>query len=192
MALVFLVGTATPPGRLHRAVLGAAERTGARGTRDIPQIVDLAHVPFSPADGRPPAAHGADLATAIDAVAGATALVIATPVYRASLTGILKNFLDHLPAEVLRDTPTGIVSMGASDHHYLGADRHLRDILAFFGAILAPTSVYLTPAGFDARGAPLPTTEEELDALVAATLALADRLQGEPTLGPTPLALRAR
>jgi hypothetical protein len=44
--------------------------------------------------------------------------------------------------------PTGIVSMGATLHHFLGADRHLRDVLAFYGALVAPVSVYLTSSDF--------------------------------------------
>ena len=39
--------------------------------------------------------------------------------------------------------------MGASDHHYLGAERHLRDVLAFFGAIPMPVAVYLNGGDFD-------------------------------------------
>ena len=81
-------------------------------------------------------------------MAAADAVVLATPVYRGSLTGVLKNLLDHLPVEALRGTPTAIAAMGASDHHYLGAERHLRDVLAFFGALVTPTAVYLTSADF--------------------------------------------
>ena len=91
----------------------------------------------------------------------------ATPVYRGSLTGVLKNLIDHLPVEALRDTPVGIAAMGASDHHYLGVERHLRDILAFFGAIVAPTAAYLTSADFT-DSAPGQRAGGQLDALIDA------------------------
>jgi FMN reductase len=148
-------------------------------------------VPLAAADGRPPEAHGAELARAVELVASADAVVLCTPVYRGSLTGVLKNFLDHLPVEALQGTPTAIVAMGATDHHYLGADRHLRDILTFFGALVGPTSVYLTSADFT-DGVPGPRAQDELAAAIDTVLELADRLRDAPPLGPPPLPSRAR
>jgi FMN reductase len=57
-------------------------------------------------------------------------VLLATPVYRGSLTGTLKNLLDHVPVGALQGKPVGIVAMGATDHHFLGAERHLRDVAA--------------------------------------------------------------
>ena len=84
------------------------------------------------------------------------------------MTGTLKNLLDHVPVEALRDKPVAIVAMGASDHHYLGAERHLRDVLAFFGALVVPTASYLSSADFD-DGVPGERAAAELDALIATT-----------------------
>lgn len=53
----------------------------------------------------------------------ADAVLYATPVYRGSFTGALKNLLDHVAVAALRDTPVAIVAMGGSDHHYLGVER---------------------------------------------------------------------
>jgi FMN reductase len=192
MTLTIVIGAATRPGRLHRAVAEAAGRGPARHPSQVLEIVDLGTLRIPAADGRPAADHGADLVSAIDAVTGADAVIFASPVYRASFTGVLKNYLDHLPADGLLEVPTGIVTMGGSDHHYLGADRHLRDVLNFFGALTAPTSVYLTPPGFDEAGAPTPSTAHDLDALIDTLVTLATRLADGPGLGPPPLALRGR
>jgi NAD(P)H-dependent FMN reductase len=108
---------------------------------------------WAPAPGRPPEALDDDTAHVIAAIARADAVVLATPVYRGSLTGALKNLLDHVPVPALRATPVGIVAMGGSDHHYLGVERHLRDVLAFFGAHSLPTAVYLSSRDF-ADGVP--------------------------------------
>ena len=43
--------------------------------------------------------------------------------------------------------------MGATQHHFLGVDWHLRDVLAWFGALVVPTSVYLVSADFVERPA---------------------------------------
>ena len=72
----------------------------------------------------------------------------AAPVYRASYPGVLKNLLDQTPPEGLQNKPVGIVAMGGSPHHFLGVDWQLREVLTWFGALVAPTSVYLTGNDF--------------------------------------------
>jgi FMN reductase len=184
-SLVLVLGSVTPPGRLHRAVAAAEERARAARPDLDTTVFDLGALQIAYADGTPPADLGDDTAHVVDAVAAADAVLLATPVYRGSLTGALKNLLDHLPVTALRGTPVGIAAMGASDHHFLGADRHLRDILTFFGAVVPPTSAYLTSKDF-ADGLPSEDALARLDAVVDAVLALADRLGGAP-LGPPPI-----
>ncbi len=75
-------------------------------------------------------------------------MLLASPVYRGTFTGALKNLLDLTPLEALRAKPVGIVAMGATPHHYLGVDWQLRAVLAWFGARVIPTSVYLEAAHF--------------------------------------------
>jgi FMN reductase len=177
-SLVIVLGSATPPGRLHRAITAAAERRPDIDTT----IFDLAQLTIPYADGRPPEG---DVARVIDALTAADAVLLATPVYRGSLTGALKNLLDHVPVEALRDTATGIASMGASDHHFLGVERHLRDILAFFGTLTAPTAAYLTARDF-ADGEPTDDALDRLTALIDTIILLAAHTAGTP-LGPPPL-----
>lgn len=172
MSIAAVLGSVTPPGRLHRAVSGALERSGAEHA-----LFDLAEHPL------PFAGAGLPSSPVLDAIAGADGVVLATPVYRGTYTGALKNLLDLLPVDALRDTPVAIVAMGATDHHSLGADWHLRDVLAWFGALALPTSVYLTSRDHDSDRA-----NEQLDALLGSLVALARVLPD--TLGPLPLAAR--
>lgn len=185
IGLLSVVGSATPPGRLRRAVEEALARVGERDAR----LIDLADVRVAPADGRPPAQLGDDTADVLAAIAAADAVVLATPVYRGSLTGVLKNLLDHVPVAALEGKPVGIVAMGATPHHFLGAERHLRDVLAFFGALVAPVAVYLTSADF-ADGAPTAAAGQDLDALLANVAALARATAEVPPGGPRPLPRR--
>jgi FMN reductase len=183
-AIAVVLGSVTPPGRLRRALSAAIERdTGAE-----PELLDLAEHEVAFADGREPAALGDDTGRLVERIAAADAVLFATPVYRGSLSGSLKNLIDHLPVSALEGKPVGIVAMGASDHHFLGAERHLRDLLSFFGARQAPVAVYLTGAEFDPDGAP---RERALDAIgeLLATLA-ADAEGATATPGPRPLAAR--
>lgn len=182
-----MLGQATPPGRLHAALAGAVERARERGAEA--DLLDLGQWRLSFADGRDPAALGDDSGAVVEAVAAARALVVATPVYRGSLTGALKNLFDLLPVPALQGKVVGLVAMGASDHHYLGAERHLRDVLAFFGAVTMPVAVYLNSGGF-ADGAPTAATESALDQLFAATREVAAALAATEAAAPAPLAAR--
>jgi FMN reductase len=94
VCLVAVLGSATAPGRLHRAVAEAVERAGRREELSV-ELIDLAERRIVPADGRPPDALGDDTAATDAAIAAADAVVLATPVYRGSFTGTLKNLVDE-------------------------------------------------------------------------------------------------
>jgi FMN reductase len=177
IALTAVLGSVTAPGRLHRAVAGALDRLDAGGARST--LLDLAELRIAFADGRPPAELGDDTAAAVGAIDGADAVLLATPVYRGSLTGALKNLLDHVPVEALEGKPCAIVAMGATLHHFLGAERHLRDLLSFYGAVPAPVASYLSGADF-ADGEPVERAATELDQLLADTVELARLLRSRP------------
>jgi FMN reductase len=184
--IVAVLGSVTPPGRMHVALSGALERARASGAEV--ELIDLSALRLDFADGRPSEQHDDDSARVIATVGAADAVLLATPVYRGTYTGALKNLLDLLPIEALQNKPVGIVAMGASQHHYLGADWHLRDVLAWFGALVAPNSVYLTSADF-VDGKPTDDANAALDALFATLKMLAEATKGA-SFGPLPLAGR--
>jgi FMN reductase len=108
------------------------------------------------------------------------------------MTGALKNVFDLLPVPALTAKVVALVAMGGSDHHLLGADRHWRDVLTFFGALPVPTSAYLTGADF-VDGVPREQAAATLDELLGGAIhlaaALAQSAGGE--LGPQLLGARA-
>lgn len=181
-----ILGSTTPPGRLHRAVEGAIDRSGVEA-----DLFDLGAHTIGFADGTPAAGLADDTQAAIAAIGSARALILATPIYRGSLTGSLKNLLDLTPVPALQGKVVGIVAMGASDHHYLGAERHLRDVLAFFGAVPMPVAVYLNGGDFE-DGQPGERAATLLDRLFAATVETATALEGTAAgFEPGPLAAKA-
>ena len=183
--LVAVVGAVTPPGRLNAAIRTAVDLAAARDGTSA-SLLSLADFRLGFADGRPPERLDDDTAKIVAALAEADCVLLASPVYRASLTGALKNLLDLTPLETLRAKPIGIVAMGASSHHYLGVDGHLRAVLAWFGALTAPTSVYLESAHFKDGRLADPGAIAALGELVATLLAMAD--WPRERLGPPPLA----
>lgn len=181
-----ILGSVTPPGRLSSAIASALQR--AEGAGHNTRMLDLGQLSLGFADGRPLEQLTDDTPKLVRAVEAADAVLLATPVYRATLTGALKNVLDLLPIDALRAKPVGVVAMGATLHHFLGAESHLRDILAWFGAWQLPTGLYLSSADFG-EGKLTDGAAASLDELVAALTALA---AGRASLSPGPNPLAAR
>lgn len=71
---------------------------------------------------------------AIEQVANARALVIATPVYKAAYSGVLKVFLDLLPQNALQGKAVLPLATGGSPHHMLALDYALRPVLQSLSA----------------------------------------------------------
>jgi FMN reductase len=188
--LLAIVGSVTPPGRLLHATKWLLDH--ARASRSDLQIelINLADKKIAFADGRPAEQLGDDTASIIASVRAADGVVIASPVYRGSFTGALKNLLDHLPVESLAGKPVGIIAMGATQHHFLGVDWHLRDVLAWFGALVVPTSAYLASADF-VNGQLTEGAKQDLIALADAVIKLKEIAPPPGSfLGPKPLAAR--
>jgi FMN reductase len=149
--------------------------------------MNLADTPIDTCDGRALDGYAAETRRAVDRIAAAGAVLIAAPVYRASFPGVLKNLLDIVPVGALQGKPVGIVAMGGSAHHYLAVDSQLRQVLGWFGALVAPTSVYLTGADFQDGRLAAETARNDVTALANTLLVLLGRLD-PALLGPTPLA----
>ena len=84
------------------------------------------------------------VAAALDQVARARALVIATPVYKAAYSGVLKVFLDLLPQTAFRDKVILPLATGGSPHHMLALDYALRPVLQSLAARHILPGVYAT------------------------------------------------
>lgn len=186
--LLMLVGAATPPGRLAAAIATTAEAARSGGDVAV-EILNLAETPIDICDGRPLESYGEGTREAVVRIAAAAAVLIGAPVYRASYPGVLKNLLDIVPVEALQNKPVGIVAMGGSPHHYLAVDTQLRQVLAWFGALVAPTSVYVTGGDFRDGELTSETARKELVALTDTLMTLARRLD-PASLGPMPLAAK--
>lgn len=92
------------------------------------------------------------IVAALAQVAAAQALVIATPIYQASYTGILKAFLDMLPQDGLRGKLVLPLAVGGSQSHMLAIDYALRPVLQALAAELVLSGIYATSAQLKGAG----------------------------------------
>lgn len=82
------------------------------------------------------------------AVEQADALVVSTPVYRGSYTGLFKHFFDFIQQDALIDKPVLLAATAGSDRHALVIDHQLRPLFSFFQARTLPLGVYATDKDF--------------------------------------------
>ncbi len=86
------------------------------------------------------------IARAIAQVNAARAVVVATPVYKAAYSGLLKVFMDLLPQTALKGKTVLPLATGGSPHHMLALDYALRPVLQSLSARHILPGVYATDA----------------------------------------------
>jgi FMN reductase len=131
VSITVLVGNPRPQSRTATAALTAARHVaGALGLPGDPELVELAPLAPSLLLPGPPA----EVAAALEQVSRAELLVVASPTYKATYTGLLKVFLDLLPSGALAGaTALPLLVMGSAAHT-LAVEVHLRPLLVELGA----------------------------------------------------------
>ncbi|WP_189216266.1 MULTISPECIES: NADPH-dependent FMN reductase [Streptomyces] len=131
MATVLSVsGSPSVSSRTARLVRHLDARLAAQGHEVVP--LDIRTVPAEAllgADFRHPA-----IVEAAELFAHADGVVVATPVYKASYSGVLKALLDLLPQYALTGKTVLPLATGGSTAHVLAIDYALRPVLNSMGA----------------------------------------------------------
>jgi len=81
-------------------------------------------------------------------VASADIVIVASPTYKASYTGMLKAFLDRYGSNGLAGTVAVPVMTGGWPGHLLAVEVHLRPVLVELGATVPARGLYVTEAEF--------------------------------------------
>jgi FMN reductase len=95
---------------------------------------------------------GSSLAAAIDAVRRADGLIVVTPVFSASYSGLFKMFFDVLETGTLDGTPVLIAATAGTARHSLVLDHALRPLFSYLHAIVVPTGVFAATEDFGEAG----------------------------------------
>jgi FMN reductase len=86
--------------------------------------------------------------TIVRSIEEAGLLVVGTPVYKGSYTGLLKHLFDLIHQQALAGKPVILTATGGSSLHGLVIEHQLRPLLSFFGAHTVPTAIYATDTDF--------------------------------------------
>jgi FMN reductase len=81
-------------------------------------------------------------------VESADLLVVASPVYRASFTGLFKHLFDFVDQYALVDTPILLAATGGTERHALIIEHQFRPLFSFFQSLTLPLGVYAHDSDF--------------------------------------------
>ncbi|WEK55287.1 MAG: NADPH-dependent FMN reductase [Candidatus Cohnella colombiensis] len=141
MARVLIIsGSPTANSRLHGLTQYSEQRL-----QDFGHEVETLFVADLPAEDLIKANFaGPEIVKAVAAVDRADAVIIASPVYKASFTGVLKTFLDLLPQKGLQSKLVLPLFIGGSIAHLLAIDYALKPVVSALGGTHILQGVYGT------------------------------------------------
>ncbi|ODA89798.1 FMN reductase [Leifsonia xyli subsp. xyli] len=86
---------------------------------------------------------------ALEAVESADIIVVGSPAYRSTYTGLFKLFFDHIDQYALLDKPVVLTATGGSDRHALFVEHQMRPLFGFFQSLTLPLGIYASEADFE-------------------------------------------
>ena len=183
--VLLIAGSPSDPSRSAALLDSVSRRLALRGGLKVERL----NIRELPAEALLLAQWGHPaIVKALAQVEQARAIVVATPVYKAAYSGVLKVFLDLLPQTALVGKTVLPLATGGSPHHMLALDYALRPVLQSLSARHILTGVYATDAQI-ARSTegvytPAANISTRLDEAVATLLAESFRMPAPTRFEP--------
>jgi len=142
------------------------------GTPATAHVLELAPLAVDIARATTAGFPSEQVQAAIDRLAAADAIIAATPIYKAGISGLFKSFADLLDNDLLVAKPVVLAATGGTARHALVVDDQLRPLFAYLRALAVPTSLYAAPEDWGAPelGERIDRAATELTVLVRAGL----------------------
>lgn len=125
------------------------------------ELIDLRDYEVEFSVGAPLADYNEDTWNVVKKILAADFIVFGTPIYQASISGVLKNLLDFFPENAFKHKVTGIIATGGSEKHFLVPENHLKPILSYLKGLVPSTTVFVHNDFFDIE------TDEIIDRRIA-------------------------
>ncbi|MBM7044699.1 MULTISPECIES: NAD(P)H-dependent oxidoreductase [Rhizobium] len=109
------------------------------------EIFDLAGLRL---DAFQPGSLTGDAKKLVTAIEGADGLVVGSPVYKGSYSGLFKHVFDLVHPGALINRPVLLTASGGGARHCLVLEHQLRPLLGFFEACTVPTAIYASENDF--------------------------------------------
>ncbi|MDY0830560.1 FMN reductase [Microbacterium sp. BG28] len=129
-------------------------------TADVFELRDYAHdITNNLLTGFAPTA----LETMINTVVSADALIVVTPIFSTSYSGLFKSFIDVLDPDALRGKPVLIGANAGTARHSLAIDYAIRPLFAYLHADAVSTGVFAASADWGGSGDQVATLSSRVD-----------------------------
>lgn len=136
--VVALIGNPRSGSRTARAAREVARQVSGLLGQATVREVDLAEHAGGLFDAVMP-----ELDALAEAAAAADVLVVASPTYKATYTGLLKAFFDRAHGRSLAGVVAVPLMVGAAPQHALAPEVHLRPLLVELGAVVPTRALYV-------------------------------------------------
>lgn len=127
---------------VDRAAQAAATLLRADGRNVVVQVVELQPLAVDIARSVATGYTNERVQAAIEQIAVADGLIVATPIYKAGMSGLFKSFVDLLDNDLLIAKPVLLGATAGTARHAMVVDEQLRPLFAFFRALTVPTSLF--------------------------------------------------
>jgi FMN reductase len=134
-----VVGNPKPRSRTYESALVLADRLGGA---DL--VVDLADHTSELLDW-----SSETVDELVEQVAGSLVVIVASPTYKATYTGLLKVFLDRFPHQGFGGVTAIPLMLGATNAHALAPEHGLRPVLVELGASVPTRGLFVLDAEHD-------------------------------------------
>jgi len=147
LRVVAVSGSLTAPSRTTALVEAITEAFG-RALPIEPHVITLNHLGPHLAGALTRKQLPPEAEAELQHIENADLLIVATPVYRASFTGLFKHLFDFVDQYALVDTPVLLAATGGSERHALIIEHQLRPLFGFFQSLALPVGVYAHDSDF--------------------------------------------
>jgi FMN reductase len=124
----------------------------ARGDDATVEVVELRTHARDLADDLVTGFANTSLQAAVDTVTGADGLIVVTPVFSGSYSGLFKTFFDVLDKESLTGTPVLLGATAGTARHSLVIEHAMRPLFAYLRAVAVPTGVFAAAEDWGGTG----------------------------------------
>ncbi len=149
--IVGVSGSLSDPSRttaLVRAVVSALEQEISAEAPVEADVIELAGLLAPLSTGIRRHELGVEAQRALATVEEADVVVVGSPAYRASYTGLFKHFFDHVGQYALVDKPVVLTATGGSDRHALLVEHQMRPLFGFFQSLTMPLGIFANEGDF--------------------------------------------
>jgi FMN reductase len=130
--------------RLVDLLIQSAQRQAAeRGIELRVKVITLRRFARELGEGQITGHTEGELREDIESLSSADALIVASPTFKASYSGLFKAFWDLTTDGAIAGIPTLLAATGGSSRHSLMIEHHLRPLFSYLKALVLPTATFV-------------------------------------------------